>query len=140
MYSVLVGMSLKVSESYYQFFSELWNWLDLFGCISLLIHCIASLFDEGLTLYVYYSWSVLVAAFCFLLRGVSRISPFSTDIRLLLGVFIQTFRDIYSFLVLFAYMIFSMSVLHVVVKRTDDDYDKNIDNIGISHSLRETYR
>lgn len=83
---------------------------------------------------------VLIASFCFLLRGVSSISPFSTKFRLLLGVFISTFRGIYSFMVLFFYMIFAMSVMHVVVMRTDPHYEEKMNSIGFTHSFREMYR
>lgn len=138
--AIRVAVSIYVSDSIGRYLEILWNWLDLFGCLSLLLHCAGALFDEGMVLYRYYADAVLVSAFCMLLRGVSTISPFSTRIRLLLGVFIETFKDIHAFLILFAYMIGSMSVLHVVVKRADPLYQEKIKTIGFSYSLRETYR
>lgn len=124
--AIRVAVSIYVSDSIGRYLEVLWNWLDLFGCLSLLLHCAGALFDEGMVLYRYYADAVLISAFCMLLRGVSTISPFSTRIRLLLGVFIETFKDIYAFLILFAYMIGSMSVLHVVVKRADPQYQEKI--------------
>ena len=37
-------------------------------------------------------------------------------------------------------MVGSMSVLHLVVKRTGEDYHNNIDKVGFSFSLREIYQ
>lgn len=83
-----------VSESMSAFFSVMWNWLDLLGSFGLLIHCIGFILrdtedDESLSkFYAVYDVFTLIASLCLLLRGVSRISPFSTQIRLLLGIFI----------------------------------------------------
>ena len=38
------------------------------------------------------------------------------------------------------YMIMSMAIMHVVVRRSDPLYMQKIDTIGITHSLREIYR
>ena len=104
----------------------MWNWLDLFGSLSLMIHCFGFLqldFGQNIEIfYQQYEHATIIAALFLLLRGVSRLSPFSTQIRLLLGVFIQTFKDIYAFVVLFMYMIMSMSIMHVVAKRADPKY------------------
>jgi len=52
--SFRVALSIIVSDSLSSFFEELWNWLDLFGAFFLIIHCVGSLFDEGLVFYKYY--------------------------------------------------------------------------------------
>lgn len=83
---------------------------------------------------------MIISAGCLLMRGVSRISPFNSKLRLLLGIIYQTFIDIGAFLFLFAYMISAMAIMHVVASRGDDDYKKNMDHVGFSHSLRKTYQ
>ena len=53
-YAFRVGLTLYISDPIQSFFEIMWNWLDLFGCFFLLLHCVGSLFDEGLVLYKYY--------------------------------------------------------------------------------------
>lgn len=121
-------------------FESMWNCLDSVGAVCILAHCALFLCDEDFENYRKYDFLLLTAAFCLLLRGVSRLSPFLTSVRLLLGVMIQTFRDIGAFLFLFAYMIAAMSLLHLIVSRGDPHYWERVDDIGFSHSLRQTYQ
>lgn len=92
-YFLQVLLNIYVSEHKCKsYFSTLWNKLDFAGSITLLIHCVGFLLSvddvSGIEkFYEVYAWFTLVAAFCLLLRGVTRISPFFTNFRLLIGVF-----------------------------------------------------
>lgn len=123
MKSFKVFLNIRISKSFRKYFREPLNCIDLLGSICLLIHCTMFLL-RGSNNYLYrfqrqYSLATIIASISLLLRGVMSISPFYSKVRLLIGVFTQTFKDIGAFIMVFVYMIASMSVLHVVVRRTD---------------------
>ena len=93
-FALILLLKLYVSDSIQSFVEIGWNQLDIVGVILLLVHCVCFISDAGYKNYYKYHFAVLFAAGCLLLRGVSRISPFSQRIRLLLGVIVQTFKDI----------------------------------------------
>lgn len=119
-----------------ELFKSLWNNLDIVGSITIMFYIFHFVHDHDLKNYKFYNFWLLISAFCLLIRGVQNLATFSSNLRLLVGVIIQTFKDISAFLFLFFYMISAMSVMHLVVARGEDEYQEKVDKTGMTHSMR----